>query len=419
MFCGGNVMEAKKYDGKNQELIQAIERVFSNTKKNFNISFWDDQVISYTDKPDFVLKFNDEEVFKKIIANPTAMNFAEAYMDKTFDIEGNIFEAINLKNDLNNLEISNKDKLTIFLKTTSFPSINKHTKEKDKENIIHHYDISNDFYKLILEDSMVYSCAYFKNEEDELTKAQENKLEHICKKLRLKKGEKLLDVGCGWGSMLIYAVKNYGVEAHGVTISEEQYKYTQELIKKENLEGQCFVELKDYRDIKGEGIYDKIVSIGMFEHVGAKNLPEYFKILYRLLKKNGLFLNHGITHADNIKLSKDEGEFIDKYIFPGGELHTISHVLSVMEAENYEVCDVECLREHYFKTLSHWVKNLQSNKEKAIEDTSERTFRTWLLYMAGCAINFEAGFISVYQVLLSKKAKNGGFNIPLTREYMD
>lgn len=412
-------MEAKRYDSNDQVLIEAIERVFSNTKKNFNISFWDGQIISYTDKPDFILKFNDKEVFKKIISSPTAMNFAEAYMDKTFDIEGNIFEAINLKNDLNNLEISNKDKLTIFLKTTSFPGINKHTKEKDKENITHHYDISNDFYQLVLQESMVYSCAYFKNENDVLTKAQENKLDHICKKLRLKQGEKLLDVGCGWGSMLIFAAKNYGVEAHGITISEEQYKYAQNRIIDEKLEGKCFVELKDYRDIEGEEIYDKIVSIGMFEHVGAKNLPSYFKIMNRLLKENGLFLNHGITHAANIKISKDEGEFIDKYIFPGGELHTISHVLNAMEEVNYEVCDVECLREHYFKTLSHWVKNLQSNKEKAIKDTSERTYRTWLLYLAGCAINFEANFISVYQVLLSKKGKNGGFNIPLTREYMN
>lgn len=412
-------MEEKKSYNNDQELIDVIERIFSQTKKNFNISFWNGQVISYTEKPDFVLKFNDKDIFRKIAASPTAMNFAKAFMDKTFDIEGNIFEAISLKNDLYKLEVSNKDKLTLLLKTASFPSINMHSKEKDKENIIHHYDISNDFYKLILEDSMVYSCAYFKNEKDDLSTAQENKLEHICKKLRLKPGEKLLDVGSGWGSMLIWAAKHYGVEAHGVTISEEQYKYTLQRIKKENLEDKCFVELKDYRDIKGEAIYDKIVSIGMFEHVGIKNLPTYFNILYRLLKENGLFLNHGITHASGIKVSKDEGEFIDKYIFPGGELHTISGVLSVMEDENYEVCDIECLREHYFKTLSHWVNNLLKNKEKAIKDTSETTYRTWLLYMAGCAINFEAGFISVYQVLLSKKGKQGGFNTPLTREYMN
>lgn len=412
-------MEAKKSNNNDQELIEVIERIFSQTKKNFNITFWNGEAINYTEKPEFILKFNDKEVFKKIALNPSAMNFAEAFMDKTFDIEGNIFEAIGLKNDLNNLEISSKDKLTVFLKSASFPTINMHTKQKDKENIAHHYDISNDFYKLFLEDTMVYSCAYFKSYEDDLTTAQKNKLDHICKKLRLKPGEKLLDVGSGWGSMLIWAAKHYGVEAHGVTISEEQYKYTLERIKQENLEGKCFVELKDYRDIQGEGIYDKIVSIGMFEHVGIKNLPTYFNIMNRLLKENGLFLNHGITHANNVEISKDESDFINKYIFPGGELHTISGVLSVMEDENYEICDVECIREHYFRTLKHWVNNLRKNKEKAIQDTSERTYRTWVLYMAGCAINFEANFISVYQVLLNKTSKKGGFNIPLTREYMN
>ncbi|MFT8313868.1 MAG: cyclopropane-fatty-acyl-phospholipid synthase family protein [Clostridium sp.] len=403
---------------KDKDLLEAVGRIFEQTKKNFNMIFWNGETINYTESPEFVLKFNDKNTFKKILASPTTMTFAEAFMDGTFDIEGNIIEALTLKDQFENIEISNKDKVTLLLKGTSFPSINLHTKEKDKENISHHYDISNNFYRLFLGSSMTYSCAYYKNQEDDLTTAQENKVDHICKKLRLKPGEKLLDVGCGWGLMITWAAKHYGVEAHGVTISEEQYKYVSQKIKDENLEGKCFVELKDYRDIEGEGVYDKVVSVGMFEHVGIKNLPVYFNKMHKLLKDDGLFLNHGITHSKNSQVGKDESEFIEKYIFPGGELHTISGGISIMEDENYEICDVESLREHYYKTLVQWVKNLEANKEKAIEFTSDKTYRAWLLYMTGCAINFRAGLISIYQVLLSKSPKKPGFNIPLTREYM-
>ncbi|MBC2580811.1 cyclopropane-fatty-acyl-phospholipid synthase family protein [Clostridium sp. DJ247] len=403
---------------KDQELIEVVERIFGQTTKNFNLEFWNGQKIVYTETPKFVLKFLDKDVFRKILINPNSMNFAEAFMDKTFDIEGDIFSALKLKDEFSNVEISAKDKITLLLKSTSLSSLGMHTKEKDKENIAYHYDISNEFYNLFLGPSMVYSCAYFKNQEDSITKAQENKLDHICKKLRLKSGEKLLDVGCGWGSMIIWAAKHYGVEAHGITISEQQYNYAKERIKIENLEGKCFVELKDYRDIQGKNMFDKIVSIGMFEHVGIKNLPTYFEIMNRLLKDNGLFLNHGITCKKNAKVSKEESEFIEKYIFPGGELHNISGVLDVMEDSKFEIYDVETLREHYYKTLKHWVVNLQANKDKAIQATTEKIYRTWILYMAGCAVNFEAGFISVYQVLLGKERKKPGFNTPLTREYM-
>lgn len=400
-------------------LIEAIEHIFKQTKKNFNVEFWNGETINYTDKPEFTLKFNDKDAFKKIITRPTAINFAEAFIEKSFDIEGNIIEALTLKDQLNDAEISNSDKVTLLLKGTSIKeAINMHTKEKDKENIAHHYDISNDFYSLFLGPSMTYSCAYFKKQDDDLTTAQENKVDHICKKLRLKPGEKLLDVGCGWGKLIVWAAKHYGVEAHGVTISEEQYKFVKEKIKEENLEGKCFVELKDYRDIKGEGVFDKIVSVGMCEHVGTKNLPIYFSDMYKLLKEDGIFLNHGITHSKNLVVSKEEGEFIEKYIFPGGELQSISDVIGAMEEADYEICDVECLREHYSKTLVHWVNNLMANKDKAIAATSETTYRTWLLYMIGCALNFNTGSISVYQVILSKAPKKPSYNIPLTREYI-
>lgn len=403
-------------DIKDKEIIKTLNSIFSKSNKKFNIEFWNKEIISYSDNPKFTLKFLDKDVFIQLITNPNIMSFAKAFIDKKIDVEGDIFEAIKLKDDIANIEISNKDKITLFFKTVS--SHNIHTKEKDKQNISYHYDISNDFYNLFLGNTMMYSCAYFKQNDYNLDTAQQNKMEHICKKLRLKQGDKFLDVGCGWGSMIIYAAKKYNVIATGVTISEEQYKYVKQRIKEEKLEDKCFIELKDYRDIKGKELYDKIVSIGMFEHVGIKNLPDYFEHIRKLLKNNGIFLNHGITIKKDTKLSKNEGEFIQKYIFPGGELKNIGYIVDVMEDIKFDIVDVECLRQHYYKTLVCWVKNLESNKQKAIKLTNEHTYRTWLLYMIGCAINFEQDCISVYQVLLTKQRKRFNFITPLTREYM-
>lgn len=399
---------------KDDEIIEIIDSIFSKTSKNFNIEFWNNQSIVYCDNPKFIIKFRDKENTKQLIMNPDILSFAEAFINKTIDIEGDIFNAIKLKNDISQLEISNKDKLNLLFKVGS---VNIHSKDKDKANIAFHYDISNDFYKLFLGETMMYSCAYFKTKNSNIDDAQKDKLDHICKKLMLKPNETLLDVGCGWGSMIIWASLNYGVKATGITISKEQYEYAKKQIKLNNLEDRCSVELKDYRDISGKHIYDKIVSIGMFEHVGLKKLPEYFRIIHRLLKDDGLFLNHGITTRKNNNLSKNEGKFITKYIFPGGELESISNVLTVMEDESYDIIDVECLRQHYYKTLKYWVENLKANEKEAIKLTNETIYRTWLLYMTGCAINFFEDYISVYQVLLCKKRKKG-FVVPLTRDYI-
>lgn len=403
---------------KENDVVECINAIFSHTKKNFNIELWDGKIIHYSYEPKFVLKILDKNVFGELMSNPNIMGFAQAFIDKKIDVEGDIFEAIKLKDSIAHLELSNKEKISLFFKTASLPNINIHSKQRDRENIQHHYDISNEFYKLFLGDIMVYSCGYFKTENCDLNTAQQNKLDHICKKLMLKKGETLLDIGCGWGSMIIWAAKHYGVKATGITISEQQYKYAKQRIKAENLDNLCSVELKDYRDIKGNQIYDKIVSIGMFEHVGIKNLPEYFNIIYRLLKDDGLFLNHGITNKKEAKLSKNEAEFIEKYVFPGGELKNIGYILDIMENSKFDIFDVECLREHYYKTLKCWVKNLQSNKKQAITTTSEKTYRVWLLYMTGCALNFKEDHIAVYQALLGKERKRPGFIFPLTREYI-
>lgn len=215
-----------------------------------------------------------------------------------------------------------------------------HTKVSDQESISHHYDLSNEFYQLFLDENMVYSCAYFRSEDD-LSQAQKNKLDHICKKLRLKPGEKLLDIGCGWGGLIGWAAKHYGVDAHGVTISQNQHDYAKKWIAMQGLADRCSVEIKDYRDLTGT--YDKIVSVGMFEHVGIRNFPVYFGTAQRLLKEKGLFLNHGITVNKGRKRSTPESQFIDKYVFPNGELDNISNILHQMESARFEVLDVESL----------------------------------------------------------------------------
>lgn len=283
----------------------------------------------------------------------------------------------------------------------------------DRHAIRYHYDVSNDFYKLFLGHHMVYSCAYFHHEHDSLDQAQSNKLDYICRKLRLKKGESLLDIGCGWGSLVIHATKYYGVQAHGITLSQNQYTYARELIKREGLSDRCQVEIKDYRELQGEACFDKIASIGMFEHVGLKNFSIYFKIAKRLLKGHGLFLNHGITTA-RTKISQGTGSrFMDTFVFPNAGLINSAHILQRMEEEGFEILDMESLRRHYAKTLAHWTLNLQANQAGALRMVEERTYRIWILFMAACSHAFETGRTNVYQVLLGKKGCND--QVPLTR----
>lgn len=288
--------------------------------------------------------------------------------------------------------------------------------EKSKKDISRHYDVGNDFYRLFLGEQMVYSSAYFKRPGADINEAQQDKLTYICRKLRLKPGEKLLDIGCGWGGLVIWAAKHFGVEAYGITLSKNQYDYALEWIKQEGVDHLCRVELRDYREIAGEKIFDKIASIGMFEHVGVRNMPGYFKAVNRLMKEKGLFLNHGITQEKTDRGKSSGEKFIDTYVFPGGELTNISYILQVMEDTGFEILDVESLRTHYAKTLKLWTRGLREQKEKARQLVDEKTYRIWELYMAGCAYGFEKGNINIYQTLASKHCEPGIPKIPLTRE---
>jgi len=303
---------------------------------------------------------------------------------------------------------------------SAFHWVSRHTRGVDRAAIAYHYDVSDDFYSLFLDPGMVYSCAYFKNESDSLELAQNQKLDHLLNKLRLKPGEKFLDIGSGWGALVLRAAEKYGAIATGITLSKNQFEYSQKKIAQAGLADRCQVLLCDYRDLEGEQAYDKIASVGMFEHVGLKNLPLYFSAVHRLLKEDGLVLNHGITTTDveSRWMGMGAGDFIDRYVFPQGELPHISLATREMSGAGLEVLDVESLRRHYARTCDAWSKNLEKNSGEALRIAGERRYRIWQIYLAGCAYGFSKGWMNLYQVLCSKSTNSRLIGHPLTRDYM-
>ncbi|RCW67333.1 SAM-dependent methyltransferase [Pseudorhodoferax soli] len=291
-------------------------------------------------------------------------------------------------------------------------SLAAHSHAKDAEQIQFHYDVSDDFYALWLDDKRVYSCAYFREADMSLAQAQEAKLDHICKKLMLRNGERFLDVGAGWGGLLLWAAEHYGVDATGITLSRNQHAHVSREIERRGLSGRVRMLLCDYRDLAAEP-FDKIASVGMFEHVGRANMPTYFARIHEMLKPGGLVLNHGITgssvHHD--QLGAGMGDFIEKYIFPGGELLHVSHVLREMAGAGLEMVDTENLRPHYARTLWAWSDALEARLDEARQvlaataresDSAERVLRAYRLYLAGSAMSFEHDWISLHQMLATR-----------------
>jgi cyclopropane-fatty-acyl-phospholipid synthase len=384
----------------------------------------------------FTLVFRDPEVVWSAVLKHDPLVLAEAYFRGDLEIEGDFLAALSIKDNLDALHMpaseqiraawmalrlrmqnaaARKARQSIALKAA--PNVKAHSKAENRDAIHFHYDVSNEFYSLWLDRAMVYSCAYFESPAVDLDGAQQAKLEHICRKLSLKPGEKLLDVGCGWGALVIYAAQRYGVRAHGVTLSPQQLKVAQERIAAAGLAELVSVELRDYRDLQGESVYDKVASVGMFEHVGLNNLPVYFSTIHRLLKPRGLFLNHGITHDSEGWERNLSTEFINRYVFPDGQLDTIGNIQRVMERSKFEIADVEGLRSHYAMTLRHWVARLERHRARALQYVNEATYRVWRLYMSASALDFESGQIGIYQILASKRAV-GLPDLPLTRRHL-
>jgi cyclopropane-fatty-acyl-phospholipid synthase len=419
-----------------------LRRLFRRLPLNLTVRLWNGATLQVGAadlggrEPPFTLVFRNPEVVYSAVLGRDPLRLVEAYFRGDMDIEGDFFAALGLKNHLQALQLSVGERIGAVATALRLRSLNAdrrpakiqatpshgrtvkaHSKEENRDAVQFHYDVSNEFYALWLDRAMVYSCAYFETPDTDLGEAQQAKLDHICRKLTLRPDERFLDIGCGWGALVIHAAQRYGVRAHGVTLSPQQLKVARERIAQAGLEDRVSVELLDYRDLPGDSVYDKIASVGMFEHVGLKNLPAYFATAHRLLKPHGLFLNHGITHDSEGWRESVFTEFINRYVFPDGQLDKISNIQRVMEAARFEIADVEALRPHYALTLRHWVARLESNHVRALQYVNEATYRVWRLYMAACALDFEAGGIGIYQVLASKRAA-GNVPLPLTRRHL-
>jgi len=291
------------------------------------------------------------------------------------------------------------------------------SKERDARAIAHHYDVSSEFYALFLDPLMVYTCAYYREPDGKLEQAQQDKLDLVCRKLRLKAGESMLDIGCGWGSLSVWAAQHYGVRAHGVTLSRSQAEWAAQRIKRERLEGRCLVEYRDWRDLPADARYDKIAAVGIIEHVGIPNYSAFFGGVRARLNDGGLYLNHGIHHEFHWKRTS-QTEFLLKHVFPNGDLSGFTETVTEMERAGWEVTDVENLRLHYARTCRHWVERLRARADEARAIVGERTYRTWLLYLVCSAAAFESGSIGLYQVVVRKQWDRTGGTAPPTREYL-
>lgn len=361
------------------------------------------------------LAIRDPEVLTQL-ARPTLATLAEAYVQGRIDLNGDFLEALPLAEKLASAGGSS-------VAQRLADALTRHTPRQDKEAISYHYDVGNEFYRLWLDDRMVYSCAYFRTGAESLDLAQEAKLDHICRKLRLEPGERLLDIGCGWGALPIHAAQRYGARTVGITLSHNQLEHGRARVRELGLADSVELELLDYRELPdryGSAAFDKVASIGMFEHVGIANLGLYFSTIARVLRDRGLFLNHGITSSDvdSRAVGSGVGEFIGKYVFPHGELPHLHVAIREMSAAGFEVADVESLRPHYAKTLEHWSRRLEGQLDRAASIVSDRTLRIWRAYLAGCSYGFARGWVSIYQLLGSCQRSAGPTDLPLTREWM-
>ncbi len=350
----------------------------------------------------------------RALAAPAMGSLARAYVQGDIDFSGSARRILDIAEAMVGSVAHGRDGVRARWKLLL------RQRRANHRNIAHHYDVSDAFYRMWLDERMVYSCAYFHAADDTLDAAQVHKLDHICRKLRLVPGERMLDIGCGWGALLFHAAQTYGVEATGITLSQNQFDHVQREIIARGLAGRVCVELRDYLELPDDVHYDKISSVGMFEHVGIKRFPAYFGKIFRILAPGGLVLNHGITHnaLDADTVGSGIGEFVDDFVFPGGELTHVAEVIAGMARQGLEAIDAEALREHYAKTLWCWVDRLEARADDARREIGDERFRIWRIYMAGSAHAFDRGWLSLWQILAGKPLADGRLPHPLTRDYM-
>jgi len=347
----------------------------------------------------------------RYLLSPSLSSLGTAYVEGAIEVKGRAADMIKVVNALARSSVKDSSKLSRIVR--SF----QHDRKKDAEAIRYHYDVSNEFYQQFLDPNMVYSCAYFENGDEDLATAQLKKIDHILTKIQLQPGQTLLDIGCGWGALVIRAAQKYGARCVGITLSRNQHALATERVRAAGLEHLVQIRLQDYRDVTGA--FDRITSVGMFEHVGIRHLAEYFGIINRLLADDGLAMNHGITSTDpdNGETPYGGGEFIDKYVFPQGELAHLGQVLKAMQQGQLEAFDVENLRRHYAKTCAIWTENFEQREEKVRELAGDKRFRIWHVYLAGCSWAFEQDWISLYQIVCGKSGRPAQA-LPWSRKYI-
>jgi len=378
------------------------------------IVFWDGHEYAFNQDIRVTMRISSAKLISRMLMGSALDVLGEGYVEGTIGIDGRYQDILAVAEGLSDAFPAKKPKIGIFRKHQA-----THSKSRDADVIHYHYDVSNDFYKLWLDRNMVYSCGYFKTGAEDIDTAQEQKLDHICRKLHLQPGEKLLDIGCGWGGLLSWAATHYGIQGVGVTLSEQQFTYAKERMEREGLADRVEIRLQDYRDIPERDYFDKVSSVGMFEHVGRAKLGEYFGVINRVLKEGGWVMNHGITASqqDDEDGHHSGSDFMDKYVFPDGEIPHLWRLVLEMAGQDLEVLDVENLRPHYAQTLIHWVQRLEAHKDEAVAMVGDKRYRIWAIYMAGCAYAFWRNWSALHQVLA---VKQGGAELtprPWERRY--
>jgi cyclopropane-fatty-acyl-phospholipid synthase len=392
-----------------------------HVKKNLNgkplflrILFWDGHEYAFNQDIRVTMRISSAKLISRMLMGSALDVLGEGYVEGSIGLDGRYQDILAVAEGLSDAFPTKKPRGGIFRKHHA-----AHSKSQDAEAIHYHYDVSNDFYRLWLDRNMVYSCGYFKTGAEDIDTAQEQKLDHICRKLHLQPGEKLLDIGCGWGGLLNWAAKHYGIQGVGVTLSEQQFSYAKERMEREGLTDHVEIRLQDYRDIPERDYFDKVSSVGMFEHVGRAKLGEYFGVINRVLKEGGWVMNHGITASqqDDEDGHHSGSDFMDKYVFPNGEIPHLWRLVREMAGQDLEVLDVENLRPHYAQTLIHWVRRLEAHKEEAVAMVGDKRYRIWAIYMAGCAYAFWRNWSALHQVLAVKQTREELTPRPWERRY--
>ncbi|MEX3945976.1 class I SAM-dependent methyltransferase [Paraburkholderia sp. BR10937] len=395
-----------------KKLAQWVNEVRSKTELPARLTLWNGEHfdLGTFHQPLVTLRIKDLSALPFLL-HPSLDRLGEAYVKGRIDLEGALKDIIDVGYSLALTCVSGSRNVA---RASPFMA---HSKRSDRQAIRYHYDVSNAFYRLWLDENMVYSCGYFENGDEDLAIAQLKKIDHVLTKIQLKEGQTLLDIGCGWGALVLRAAQKFGARCVGVTISQNQFDLATERVRAAGLEDRVEIRLQDYRDIEGQ--FDRITSVGMFEHVGRRKLPYYFSRIRSLLADDGIAMNHGITSTD---ANGDEnglggGEFMDRFVFPDGELSHISLALETMQRGGLEPMDVENLRRHYARTLGIWSANFEAQAKQARTLVDDEIFRIWRVYLGGCAYAFERDAVSVFQIVCRKAGRSAN-TLPWSRRYM-